>query len=77
MECEAKGFSGEGERRRELRWRSCATRDAMLMMHFATSGAAYIHSLALSSSYCSWPRHSAPPVYHSSRHDKLAHIGTA
>jgi len=72
MICEAEGCPGEGERRGMLRQQSCTTRDAMLKLHFAAPGAACTHSLALSSSYCIWPRHCvllAQPVYHSCRHD--------
>jgi len=46
----------------------------MLKLHFAAPGAACTHSLALSSSYCSWPTKCAllaQPGYHSSRNDWL------
>jgi len=50
-DCEAKvALVGEKE---EKSWQSGATCDAMLELHFAAPGAACIHSLALSPSYCS------------------------
>ncbi len=68
----AKDGRGRGRKGKvSVRQRSCATHNAMPKLHFAAPGAVCTYFLALSSSYCIWPRLYAllaQLVHHSSRH---------